>query len=52
MIEEKVPSWELFWKGKRMVQLVIAEKPSVAASLAKVLGVGKKKMAFGKEKMN
>lgn len=35
-----------------MVQLVIAEKPSVAASLAKVLGVGKKKMAFGKEKMN
>lgn len=29
-----------------MVQLVIAEKPSVAASLAKVLGVGKKKDGF------
>ena len=29
-----------------MVRLVIAEKPSVAASLAKVLGVGKKKDGF------
>ena len=29
-----------------MVRLVIAEKPSVAASLAKVLGVSKKKDGF------
>ncbi len=46
MIEEKARLRELFWKGKRMLRLVIAEKPSVAASLAKVLGVSKKKDGF------
>ncbi len=46
MIEEKARLRELFWKGRNMVRLVIAEKPSVAASLAKVMGVSKKKDGF------